>query len=96
MMTKPLFSTAGMNTPITVPSTVPDAAEQAGAADDHARDGVEVVRGVPGDGGGAEVGERHEAGQPGEQSGQHVDQDQVPGDADAGARGRPRRWSRSA
>ena len=64
MMTKPDCSTAGMNRPTTVPKIVPYAAEDRRAADDHRGDDVEVGQRLPGDRGGAELGEREHRAEP--------------------------------
>src|SRR5689334_14384822 len=62
----------------------PVAAEQAGAADDHAGDHAQVGRGLPADRGRLEERQVEPAGEAGQQAGQGVDHDQVTGDVDAG------------
>src|SRR6266571_9519149 len=62
----------------------PVAAEQAGAADDHAGDHAEVGRGLPADRGRLEERQVEPAGEAGQQAGQGVDHDQVAADLNAG------------
>src|SRR3954453_7492427 len=62
-----------------------DTAEQAGAADDHRSDGVQVVGVVTADGGRAEARQRQVAGQARQGSGQPVHLDQGPRARDARA-----------
>ena len=59
--------------PMTVPKIVPDAAEEAGAADHHRGDDGQLVAGA-GDGlGRVEAGRKHEGAEPGEEAHDHVD-----------------------
>src|ERR1035437_3384836 len=64
-----------------------DSAHEAGAADDHGRDRLQVVVRVARDGRRSEYGQAHERGETGQGTAHRVDLDQMPVDVDAGPAG---------
>ena len=71
--TRPLSSTPIRMVPITVPKIVPDAAEQAGAADHDGGDDGQLVAGAGDRLGRVEPRREHEGAEPGEETHDHVD-----------------------
>ena len=85
MMMNPFWSTAGMNTPMTVPMIVATPPKRLRAAERDRGDRLEVVRGVAADRRGREVRQGDEPGEAAGEATDDVDLEQVPLDVEADA-----------